>query len=1293
LDFSRFTAPSFGDLARLLVLRFLGPSVRLVGPNLNRAPEGAAARLPHGLLLPAEAKSPVALVAYKMPSSDPAADAEWLANFVREALEPYIDPDTEQTPGDYYILVTNLPGLPADLEARRSHPLTEVFEAYAEPLGYEGWQVWGVEELIHKLAEADDIRRAFAAWLIPTDPLSTVMGELDLGRPDFGTVIHRFLQKEIRAQRPTRLQQAGHGGGDTATNLEDVFVDLPCQAPTPFEDNENGELLLARLLRRIDRKLNLGWASGEGPRPERLLLLGGPGQGKSTMTQLFAQFLRASLLRAEVGRPPSVEARQALNSVLSRTSEAGLRDTCPRRFPIRIDLPVFADALATARKAERSLSLLGYVRDYIAGVADAPELALSDLRAWIGGYPSVFMLDGLDEVPPSANRSDVITAINDLWDEIASLDADVLMIVTTRPQGYNDDLDPRLYGRLEMSRLATEHVLAYAAKLAKHRLPDLTQRKRVLERMKEAASTPTTAHLLVSPLQVAIMLALIDRRGEAPSDRWTLFESYFNVVLEREQQKSGPTGRTVKTWARTIAALHQNIGFALHLQAETRGGSDAQLTRADLEGLVRDELELDGFEGVALDEALNELFQATTDRLVLLVQRVDQRYSFEVRSLQEFMAAAYLMSGPEAQVQARLREIADKSHWRHVFLIAASKCFSSNDTRHYRDTILQICDDLNVLDPTDVALKNGARLALALFEDGLAFDTPTWRKKLLLRALDLVQVDAASELTSLMSAARTDAASADFVLRPHLRSGVVRTRLGAWRMVLNLALEDSWAADMAVAEWPTDLDIQLEVISLSVKPGPETKLHGLYGKALRNAGFEQVADRLNTTEFTNGQTALDHFAVDYPALMLLSGLPNDSSEKVAIKLGGSASALSFCFLSVEMPPSLKHALDNAPSGNDWELAQLIGEFHKTPDANSLGLTLRRFTPETLRVARRHLTHLTVWPLRVPMQMACEGADLQDLAERAEAGAFGCLDSWRQAETRWIETGISEADLRHVLTVGLDHTIGAVGAPYPAGINLTHGVSDLSWLDMLLALQWETKPWAHGLISWLLNFTLSNYPQRHRLDIASVRTLVEGLGNNWMYPKTAISFSKEAQANVEIRTLIGAKGRAGEIWSNGSHRKRHQEIVGLLEGVDDHPDLLPFLVNTLGMQARSENQVTAAAAANLGHADQRVAAIANALTLVSSGGDVGSIAPVFAETRPRFALGHLLDAASAPDILKDPAATGIVLALVDELRDANTDGHERAMSALAKFADRRRSDLGAPICADRLGLRRSLCRLP
>ena len=139
--------------------------------------------------------------------------------------------------------------------------------------------------------------------------IARLAATLTLQRPDFIGVMHAFLQKELVADMSAKLQSAGEDP-EMQIPLARVFVDLP------FADNAEAAAL-GRIERNqhvptiVNSMLDVGSSvlrqikRGEGDLPmrcqSRFVIVGGPGQGKSTLGQYLCQLYRASLLK---DRPP-----------------------------------------------------------------------------------------------------------------------------------------------------------------------------------------------------------------------------------------------------------------------------------------------------------------------------------------------------------------------------------------------------------------------------------------------------------------------------------------------------------------------------------------------------------------------------------------------------------------------------------------------------------------------------------------------------------------------------------------------------------------------------------------------------------------------------------------------------------------------------------------------------------------------------------------------------------------------------------------------------------------------------
>ena len=135
------------------------------------------------------------------------------------------------------------------------------------------------------------------------------------------------------------------------------------------------------------------------------------------------------------------------------------------------------------------------------------------------------------------------------------------------------------------------------------------------------------------------------------------------------------------------------VGLLLQIDSERSGRTDAKLSTQRFMSLVKERLEEEGHEGQGLDDLTQQILDAAAQRLVFLVGLESDQVGFEIRSLQEFMAAECLMEGRDEDVQRRLLEIAPLPNWRNVFLFASGKCFG--ERQHLRDTIHRICATLN----------------------------------------------------------------------------------------------------------------------------------------------------------------------------------------------------------------------------------------------------------------------------------------------------------------------------------------------------------------------------------------------------------------------------------------------------------------------------------------------------------------------------------------------------------------------------------------------------------------------
>ena len=158
----------------------------------------------------------------------------------------------------------------------------------------------------------------------------------------------------------------------------------------------------------------------------------------------------------------------------------------------------------------------------------------------------------------------------------------------------------------------------------------------VIDRLHRAIGNHATLHLMRSPLQVAIMTALVDRFGQPPHERWRLFHRYYEVIYQRERERERDTDAALilSEYEPDINAIHQRVGLTLQLLLTTHEEhADPRLSGAELARIVDARLGQEGHPA-ARAAALSERIRSAAElRLVFLVGAQEDRIGFEIRSL------------------------------------------------------------------------------------------------------------------------------------------------------------------------------------------------------------------------------------------------------------------------------------------------------------------------------------------------------------------------------------------------------------------------------------------------------------------------------------------------------------------------------------------------------------------------------------------------------------------------------------------------------------------------------------
>lgn len=418
------------------------------------------------------------------------------------------------------------------------------------------------------------------------------------------------------------------------------------------------------------------------------LLVGGPGQGKSTLLQYVCQFHRARML----GRGAYTGEDQSLTEL-----------TEVQRLPIRLDLrqyAAWADRIRRKGKADkgqgnskkrgrRPKQDWPLLEQFIAAEIKRTgrDFAPGDLAVVIETQPVLIALDGLDEVANLMFRERVSQEIVDFEGRWAADAADLVILVATQPGATASALwSSSEFPRLNLQRLSHGLRLLYLHRWAKVAGLSEEAADKLQRTFTENENVPHVRELASYPMQLAILLHLLHRRGLLPQRRTELYADYLKTFLDREQTEDKEP--LLAEQRDVIEATHAYIGWYIQARAE-QGKSSGSIKRAELKKVLRQYL-ADDKDGQKLAD---ELFTAYTSRVLCLVERDKDWFQFDVQSLREYFTATYIFDeGKRDARDSYFTAMLRRPYWSNVCRFYVGK-YSPAEVRDIRHLLHELSNE------------------------------------------------------------------------------------------------------------------------------------------------------------------------------------------------------------------------------------------------------------------------------------------------------------------------------------------------------------------------------------------------------------------------------------------------------------------------------------------------------------------------------------------------------------------------------------------------------------------------
>lgn len=630
---------------------------------------------------------------------------------------------------DNYILITNVPLSSVSRKGTHDRIALEVAPEFATKIPHI--HVWGADELYRFLERYSELRRAYMHFITPGDLIAELMDKLISNKSKLAETIRLYLRTCFNQEQYAQLDQAGEVGEERMP-LQRVFIDLEV-TPRYEERASMFSLDLPLWLRKAaqEKKAISAMKTLLGETTSKTTLIGGPGQGKSTLGQYLAQLHRATLL-----------------DFLARLSDANKLVPLVARLPFRIILKEYAQWILDT-KSEQGLEF--YIANNVKERA-ARGITADEIQDIIKNNPCLLIFDGLDEVTDRSLRIrmlDQITSFLDRCEDI--LHADIQVIATSRPTGYSNQFDPAHFFHLNLVTLTPAKVTEYVDRWVAARAIDRHKALQLKSSIKECAEDRQVQLLMNTPLQVTILVLIILSGGTPPKQREGLFDEYLEVIYKREKTKAKWIIQTEKP---VLFGLHKYLGYVLHSSATSDHNVLSSLKEAAFIKNIREYLRFNDPYSPAdeIDKQINLIVEEARDRLVLIVELTSGDFGFELRSLQEFFAAGHLTDTAKNSNQRyeRFEAIARSSQWRNVALFFAGRVGRAYEGE--AANILEVCKDIDRREP-DIFLRRGAWLALDLASDRSFGPNRKLQRSLIEYCLPIVETDINEEqLNSLKSA-------------------------------------------------------------------------------------------------------------------------------------------------------------------------------------------------------------------------------------------------------------------------------------------------------------------------------------------------------------------------------------------------------------------------------------------------------------------------------------------------------------------------------------------------------------
>jgi HEAT repeat protein/energy-coupling factor transporter ATP-binding protein EcfA2 len=450
---------------------------------------------------------------------------------------------------------------------------------------------------------------------------------------------------------------------------------------------ENNQLDLLReqgkrveLESRAGRRFNAQQLFGgglESIRQKKVVLLGAPGSGKTTLMSYFAVMLaqqnyvsidsaavdnldppQPPLKRGEIGE---LHNRDSGNNVL------GLNTT--------IDwLPILIKIRDLARQPD--ISILDYVRQFAEDTMAVKPLPEGFFNYWLEDGRALILLDGLDEVAEEGKRYQVVRRIENFLGQYNQNRA----IITSRPAGYKRDFfKTQEFPHYQLQPFNDDQIEEFINRWYDSRVPDKAEAERRKQSLRTALSDNLRIQLLARNPLLLTIIALIHRyQAHLPKERYKLYDKAVETLLTSWDANKELTNQTELKYLELddLRRLMEILAYWIHTQGSGGDKEGGTLIEKDdlIDQLSREIQTLKQIQPYEAKKEAERFVNFIRERTGLLNEQGQDYYAFVHKTFQEYFCAQEIdyqadNEGDFEIILNHIREHLHDPHWREVLLL------------------------------------------------------------------------------------------------------------------------------------------------------------------------------------------------------------------------------------------------------------------------------------------------------------------------------------------------------------------------------------------------------------------------------------------------------------------------------------------------------------------------------------------------------------------------------------------------------------------------------------------------